>query len=66
MPLHTPYFVIEPRANGEYQIRHNCDGGLSFAATEMVDEKTFHLLAMAIAEGKRRRSAEFNKLLEDK
>jgi len=71
MSLYKPYFVIEPvvTESGEesYRVRHNCNGNIGFCSTEdHIDAHTGYLIKLAVAEGKRERSREINKFLDDK
>ena len=59
MSLHTPYFFIKDSST----VCHNCDGGVSFMSTDSIDERTLHLINLAIEEGKRIKAAEITKAL---
>lgn len=66
MSLYRPWFECKPIPNTtDYEVRHNCDGRINFAASDVVDEKTARLIQLAFEEGKRERSREFSKLLEE-
>ena len=65
MSLYPSYFDCEPTEDGEtFRVRHNVNGSLNFTAEDKVDEKTARLIALAINEGKRRRSHEIYTLLQ--
>ena len=62
MSQYKPYLVCELR-DGEYRVRHNCDGELNFCAEDKVTGETARLIQLAIEEGKRQRSKEISELL---
>lgn len=64
MSLHNPYFFIKTEDNEHFHVFHNCNGALSFQATDVVDKKkTKYLVDMAIEEGKRQKAQEICKAL---
>ncbi len=63
MSLYKPFFRVKPCENGIYEITHNCDGALDFAAHDEVNEKAYRFINMALAEGERRKAAELCKAL---
>jgi hypothetical protein len=61
-----PWFRITPTEDKTiFLVEHNCNGIVSFRATDNVDENTARLIELAILEGQRRRSREINQLLGD-
>lgn len=69
MSLHTPFFSMQISSQegreDVYEIHHNCDGGIGFSALDIVDAKTHRLIKFAFNAGKRSRSKEFARLLQD-
>lgn len=57
MSLHTPYFFLKETETG-MRVCHNCDGAIKFMVTDNIDEKTSHLITMAIEQGKRLKAHE--------
>ena len=61
-----PWFrITQTEDKTIFLVEHNCNGSVSFRATDNVDEKTARLIELAILEGQRRRSREINNLLGD-
>jgi len=65
--LYTPFFLANNKSDdsGMHEVSHNCDGRIGFAAHDKVDAKTYRLIEFAFNAGKRARSKEFTKLLQD-
>lgn len=62
MPLHKPVFYTRKETTDTH-VFHNCDGGINFISSDVVDDKTAYLINLAIEEGKRQKAAEIRDVL---
>jgi len=62
MSLTSAYFFMKETDDGT-RICHNCNGGVSFMATDDIAERTKYLITLAIEEGKRQKAKEIREAL---